>query len=163
LISAIISELAKALIVKPLVASFMSGLGNLFGGGGVPAAGTSGLGYVGASMGESTANFLGGAAEGGIWPTMLAHFPINSYDSGGVANSPQIGIFGEAGQEAFVPLKSGKIPVQMKGEGKGGGKGDTYVTYIQATDVNSFAKMYGPTIESIYFKGQRYSKVAMRK
>ena len=43
-----------------------------------------------------------------------------------------------------------------------GGKGDTYLTIIEATDVESFAKRYGPVIEGIYHKGKRYNKVLLR-
>ncbi len=95
------------------------------------------------------------AAGGGITPGLLAHYPLHSYQGGGIARTPQIGIFGEAGEEAFVPLKGGKIPVE-------GGKGNTYITYIEATDVDSFRRRYGNTIEGIYRGGKRFSKVAMR-
>jgi len=49
-------------------------------------------------------------------------------------------------------------------QNKGSKGGDTYntTTFIQATDVGSFARLYGPTIESIYFQGKRYNKVALR-
>jgi TP901 family phage tail tape measure protein len=74
---------------------------------------------------------------------------------GGVFNSPQVRLIGEAGPEAVIPLRGGKVPVE-------GGGGDTYVTFIEATDVDSFAKRYGGVIESINFRGKRFNKVAMR-
>jgi len=43
-----------------------------------------------------------------------------------------------------------------------GGKGDTYLTIIEATDVESFSKRYGPVIEGIYYKGRRFNRVALR-
>jgi hypothetical protein len=99
-------------------------------------------------------------AEGGITPDLLARYPLHSYAMGGIATSPQIGIFGEGGGsgEAFVPLKNGKIPV----EGGRGGNTYNYNTFIQATDLGSFARLYGPTIESIFYEGKRYNKRALR-
>ena len=42
--------------------------------------------------------------------------PLNTYASGGIADTPQMAIFGEGRQpEAYVPLPDGKrIPVQLK-------------------------------------------------
>ena len=62
--------------------------------------------------------FTGAAAmaEGGIMRgTLQRSYPIKAYAQGGVASQPTIGVFGEAGAEAFVPLASGKIPVQVRG------------------------------------------------
>jgi hypothetical protein len=84
---------------------------------------------------------LGGGEEGGgllsslfgfaknLWPfedggvmTSRGPLPLHRYAGGGVANSPQLALFGEGrGPEAFVPLKDGRtIPVSLEG---GGGKG----------------------------------------
>jgi len=57
-------------------------------------------------------------ARGGVMKgEMLGHasLPVNAYASGGVADSPQLAIFGEGdGAEAFVPLPDGKrIPVAL--------------------------------------------------
>lgn len=69
-------------------------------------------------------------------------------------------MIGEAGPEAVIPLKAGKIPVE-------GEKGHTYNTYyntfIEATDVGSFERRYGPTIENIYAAGKRWRKTSFRK
>jgi len=77
---------------------------------------------------------------------------------GGIINRPTPAIVGESGPEAVIPLKGGKIPIE-------GGRGDTYVnnTFIQATDVDSFARRYGGVIESIYLKGKRFNKMSMRQ
>ena len=41
--------------------------------------------------------------------------PLNRYAQGGIANSPQIAMFGERGPEAYVPLPDGKkIPVKIQ-------------------------------------------------
>lgn len=59
---------------------------------------------------------LFGFANGGIM-TSAGPLPLNKYASGGVANSPQLALFGEGRTpEAFVPLPDGRrIPVAMQG------------------------------------------------
>lgn len=61
-------------------------------------------------------------AKGGI---MTGHgsVPLKRYAKGGVANSPQLAMFGEGRRpEAYVPLPDGRsIPVKMQGGGGGGG------------------------------------------
>lgn len=59
---------------------------------------------------------LFGFATGGIM-TSNGPLPLHSYATGGIANSPQLALFGEGrGPEAFVPLPDGKrIPVAMSG------------------------------------------------
>ena len=60
-------------------------------------------------------------ATGGI---MTGNGPValKRYASGGIANSPQLAMFGEGSTpEAYVPLPDGRsIPVKMKGGGEGG-------------------------------------------
>jgi len=58
------------------------------------------------------------AAEGGIFP---GHFtPIKRFQSGGVESRPTVGMVGEAGPEAIVPLSGGRsIPVTLSGGGNG--------------------------------------------
>jgi hypothetical protein len=56
------------------------------------------------------------AANGGI----MSRFGLNAlraYSNGGIANRPQMAIFGEGSQpEAYVPLPDGKnIPVRLQG------------------------------------------------
>ena len=57
-------------------------------------------------------------ANGGIM-TSSGKLPLNAYAGGGIANSPQVALFGEGRMpEAYVPLPDGKsIPVSMKGAG----------------------------------------------
>ena len=47
--------------------------------------------------------------------------PLQTYSRGGIANSPQMALFGEGSTpEAYVPLPDGRtIPVTMKGGGSG--------------------------------------------
>lgn len=59
-------------------------------------------------------------ANGGVM-TSGGAVPLKRYSSGGVANSPQLAVFGEGSKpEAYVPLPDGRrIPVAMKGGGGG--------------------------------------------
>lgn len=60
-------------------------------------------------------------ADGGIM-TGAGSMPLQKYASGGIANSPQVAVFGEGSMpEAYVPLPDGRsIPVTMQGGGAGG-------------------------------------------
>jgi hypothetical protein len=69
----------------------------------------------------SPGGFLGGLfgfANGGIM-TGDGPMPLRKYAAGGIANSPQLAMFGEGSMpEAYVPLPDGRrIPVAMKGGG----------------------------------------------
>lgn len=69
------------------------------------------------SVTRPIAGFLGSFfADGGVMSSKGA-LPLNTYASGGIANSPQMAIFGEGRMnEAFVPLPDGKsIPVNLQG------------------------------------------------
>lgn len=57
-----------------------------------------------------------GFANGGIM-TSRGSVPLNAYANGGIANSPQMALFGEGRlPEAYVPLPDGRtIPVTMQG------------------------------------------------
>lgn len=76
---------------------------------------------IGGSDFMGAAKSFFGFANGGIM-TPGGSLPLNTYASGGVANSPQMAIFGEGKTpEAYVPLPDGKrIPVAMQGNGGGG-------------------------------------------
>lgn len=53
-------------------------------------------------------------AGGGIM-TQYGELPLKKYDGGGVAYSPQVAMFGEGSTpEAYVPVPSGRIPVEMR-------------------------------------------------
>lgn len=59
-------------------------------------------------------------ANGGIM-TKFGPAPLRKYAAGGIANSPQLALFGEGSTpEAFVPLPDGRtIPVTVKASGEG--------------------------------------------
>lgn len=66
-------------------------------------------------------------ADGGIM-TNLGPVPLRKYAAGGIANSPQLALYGEAGPEAYVPLPDGRsIPVTMTGAGGGGGQNNVTI------------------------------------
>ena len=75
--------------------------------------------------------FPGMFAMGGIMSNDGA-FPLKKYARGGVANSPQLAMFGEGSTpEAYVPLPDGRsIPVTMKNGGNGMG---SVVVNVDAT------------------------------
>jgi TP901 family phage tail tape measure protein len=86
-------------------------------------------------------------ARGGIMKgAMLGTLPVKNYAAGGVANSPQMAIFGEGNNrrygEAFVPLgPSRKIPVEVKAPmGDGGGSKTAVVNLnVQSLDPKTAA------------------------
>ena len=104
-----ISALLKPLLGGSLFASAPTGAGP----GGIPL-------MSAADPGPSI--FSGfGFADGGVM-TSLGPLPLRRYATGGVANSPQLSMFGEGrSPEAYVPLPDGRsIPVNMKGGSSSG-------------------------------------------
>lgn len=103
---------------------FAGGIGSFLGIGGGSAAGTNAAGVPFDVM-----DFMP-MAKGGVM-TSRGPMPLRAYSRGGVANSPQMAIFGEGSMnEAFVPLPDGRrIPVDL-GDGGGARGGDRY--YIDA-------------------------------
>lgn len=126
--------IVKAFIMK----SLFGGIGGTIGGGG----GLSSL------FGSAKGNIFN---QAGLVP----------FASGGIVNKPTlfpfasgVGLMGEAGAEAIMPLKrtpSGDLGVQAEGGG-----GDNYSITIQAVDAQSFVKMLQGnkgTIESLIVNG----------
>jgi len=78
------------------------------------AGGVQGMGSVNPSSGE----YMGSLefANGGVM-TRFGAVPLRKYAAGGIADSPQMAIYGEGSMnEAFVPLPDGRrIPVAMEG------------------------------------------------
>lgn len=101
--------------------------GDLLGGGGKSgSSGGSGLigkGIDAAGTWLSSINWasLFSFADGGIM-TSRGSLPLKKYANGGIANSPQLAMFGEGrNPEAYVPLPDGRsIPVKMAGHGSAG-------------------------------------------
>jgi Lambda phage tail tape-measure protein (Tape_meas_lam_C) len=86
------------------------------------------LSSLGSGGGVSGGGLLGGLlsmfgfANGGIMGPGGA-LPLRTYSRGGIANSPQLALFGEGRKnEAYVPLPDNRtIPVTLHGNGGGGG------------------------------------------
>lgn len=92
MVNGILQDIARMLVQKTIMAPLMSSIGGMF-----------------------------GFANGGIMTNQGA-LPLNAYAGGGIANSPQVALFGEGRMpEAYVPLPDGRtIPVTMTGQGGGG-------------------------------------------
>lgn len=75
-------------------------------------------------------------ANGGIM-TGKGSMPLKAYAKGGIANSPQLALFGEGSMaEAFVPLPDGRsIPVTMRGDLSGAGGGGAPIVNINISVV----------------------------
>jgi len=71
--------------------------------------------------------------------------PLNKYSKGGIANSPQLAIFGEGRQnEAYVPLPDNRsIPVTLSGSSGGVVMGDTNVNISIQSDGSMTAETSG--------------------
>jgi len=112
----------------------------------------------------SPASALGkflGFADGGV---MTANGPLSlkRYAAGGIANSPQLAMFGEGSTpEAYVPLPDGRsIPVKMKGGGDGGNvvvNVDAKGTSVQGDQPNSAAlgRAIGAAVQAELIKQKR--------
>ncbi len=81
----------------------------------------------GASTGSILSQIITGIAkilpfaDGGIM-TSRGPVPLRKYSGGGIATSPQLALFGEGSvPEAYVPVPSGRIPVELRGGGLRGG------------------------------------------
>lgn len=120
-------QIAKATagIGDAIIGSVGSAIGGFFGGGATP----------GSSAGDYTSvdlsNFSPKAstfANGGIM-TEYGKAALKKYANGGIANSPQIALYGEGSKpEAYVPLPDGRtIPVTLSGLPAGGGGGSANV------------------------------------
>jgi hypothetical protein len=121
-------------------------ISSFFGGGGDTAASatmTAGD-FSAASMPELP--FLAAFADGGIM-TSMGPLKLRKYASGGVANSPQLAMYGEAGPEAYVPLPDGRsIPVTMKG-GQGTTGANVQVNVINQTSTQVNASQGAPRFD----------------
>lgn len=103
---------------------FLGGIGSFFGSSGGGEAASEG-------SAEAVSNFL--FADGGIM-TSMGPMELRKYANGGVANSPQVAIYGEAGPEAYVPLPDGRsIPVTMTGGQQQGAAPNVQVNVINQT------------------------------
>ena len=113
-------DMAAQIIAKQLTIIALNAVAKIFGaassaGGAGPVAGVESLGGdIGAGSAALTSGGINFQANGGIM-TSAGPLPLRRYAAGGVANSPQLAVFGERGPEAYVPLPDGRsIPVKMR-------------------------------------------------
>ena len=94
----IINQLLYILVIQPLVNNISKGLSGLFGG------------------------ILPFGSGGVMTSAGAVDLPMTSYAYGGIANKPQLAVFGEGSMpEAYVPLPDGRrIPVVLSGSSGGG-------------------------------------------
>ncbi len=117
-----ITEKIVDLVSNKLLDQLFEGLGSAIGlGGGGKGGGASGdsggggiFDFIGKGL-KAFASFL--FADGGIM-TSRGPVPLRKYSGGGIATSPQLAMFGEGSvPEAYVPVPSGRIPVELRGGG----------------------------------------------
>ncbi|MDE8343587.1 MAG: phage tail length tape measure family protein, partial [Acidocella sp.] len=146
----VVNDMLKMQVEVNILGPLIKALGNVGGGGGgsgwlsfagsiLSSFGPGGAGFgsfngIGNSMGGGLSDLAIVAhqhALGGVM-TNMGPMPLNRYANGGVANSPQVAMFGEGrGPEAYVPLPDGRsIPVSMKGSGAGGGVQNNVTNHI---------------------------------
>lgn len=83
-----------------------------------------------------------GFADGGVM-TSEGPLPLRGYASGGIANSPQLAVFGEGSRpEAYVPLPDGRtIPVTMSGGAASAmGAGHVFNISVSVSDAGAAAR-----------------------
>ena len=143
--SSVLKDIAKQLLQMSVVGPATKGIGNLLGSlfpaaigaivPGISAAGGPAFGMNAATGGVAGFGMPSLMANGGIM-TPMGPMALKRYANGGVANSPQMAVYGEGSRpEAFVPLPDGRrIPVKLDAAGAlgryprldaGGNSGDT--------------------------------------
>lgn len=118
-----ITEKIVDLVSSKLLDQLFDGFGSVLGGGaggkGIGAGAGAG-GGLGGILGSLWQGFVSLFADGGIM-TGRGPVPLRKYAGGGIATSPQLALFGEGSvPEAYVPVPSGRIPVELRGGLRGG-------------------------------------------
>ena len=153
----VLQGIAQMLIKMALLKAFEVGMGMFSAGGVMSSSGaTNAAADSTSTLSSGLANFNADAVKGikisshamGGVMTSMGDIPLKAYAGGGVANSPQMSLFGEGRTpEAYVPLPDGRsIPVTMKG---GAGGGDTVTIQInvdnKGNSTDKKATNQGPT------------------
>jgi lambda family phage tail tape measure protein len=161
-----LTDMAEVIIQQLVVAQLAQMLRNILGG---PAAAVGG-GLPGFGMDQIVPGIFSGAgpikfANGGVM-TDNGPLKLHTYARGGIANTPQLAMFGEGSMpEAYVPLPDGKrIPVAMQGSGREGSGGinvsvnvDASGSSAQGDDRKSqdFGKLLGDQIMAVIVREKR--------
>ena len=107
-----ISDKLFDMITNKLIDKLFEGLLNV---------GSAGAGSGGGWLSNALQFVVSLFADGGIM-TSRGPVPLRKYSGGGIATSPQLAMFGEGSvPEAYVPVPSGRIPVELRGGGVRGG------------------------------------------
>ena len=91
-------------------------------------------------LAKAMSSFFGFADGGVMTADGPLSLPLRGYASGGIANSPQLAVFGEGSRpEAYVPLPDGRtIPVTMSGGAAGGmGAGHVFNISVNVSDAGA--------------------------
>lgn len=118
---AVLRQLVEIIVKLAIVKALQSVFGGALGEGGVTpgVSGTFALAEGGVTRSVARVLPMRSAAP-------IHQMPVRAFQQGGVANRPTVAIFGEAGEEAFVPLKNHRIPVEIRGR-RESDAGDTFV------------------------------------
>ena len=129
--------------VKSVFSGAAGLLGGILGGGG--GAPTTGLGALEAFYGYK---------EGGILPGSFA--PIRAFADGGIISRPTLGMIGEGGvPEAVIPLKGGKVPVEVMGRDRGAMNININVIAADTKDFDRLLMDRRPLIMSMFADSMR--------
>jgi lambda family phage tail tape measure protein len=144
-LSSFVEEFARMIIkmqMQKAAAGIVMGLGSMFAGGG---AAMTADGYGVSPGGVAFAN-------GGIM-TNKGSLALKAYSNGGIANKPQLALYGEGRQpEAYVPLPDGRtIPVTMSGGGGTNAAPSVTVNLLNQSGESMEAEAGQPS-----FDGERY-------
>ena len=114
-----------------------------------------------AAIASSAGASLFGFADGGVM-TSAGPLPLKAYANGGIANSPQLALFGEGRMpEAYVPLPDGRsIPVTMSGMGGGS---NAIINITINNDGSGSSDAQGDNVETWREMAQRVRGVVMEE
>lgn len=98
---------------------------------------------------------MSGAPQKGLGTGLIGMLAglLPKNQAGGVFNTPTAGIIGEAGPEAVIPLKGGKIPIE--GNTGGGGTTIVYISAMDAKSVNDYFRRNPGPILNVLSRDQR--------
>jgi len=159
--SGILKEITRVMTAK-VVGQFVEFAMSFFGNGSAGGGGYSKAGMTANTSASSAGSNVKGYANGGIH-SAAGSMPLHKYASGGIANTPQMALFGEGRlPEAYVPLPDGRsIPVTMDGAIGGGGTQNNVSVNVNINNEGSSGdaqsdtaagRQLGKTLQSVVIK-----------